>query len=245
MASHFVRWALKAGSIPVHRIPQQTVDEAKSLTERRRSRYLAARMLLAEMMLRVYGIPRLPELAMADNGRPHFADSDLPDFSIAYAGNIVGVLLADEDSYAGLDMEIVRAHSRQTLEQHSRDISTAEKAWINAQADPDEAATQLWTMRQSVLKLTGDRDRGIDSLRLQPSSGRLRSHSFSDIQAISDVETLIIWSCALSPGSEHLNLWEFEADSWTLLRNIPACAQNLGARMLRLTSLPSGKVFGD
>lgn len=245
MASHFARWALNAGMIPVHRISQQAVDAAQFLPERRRSRYLAARILLAEMMLRVYGIPQLPELAIADNGRPHFADSELPDFNIAYAGNIVGVLLADDGGYVGLDMEIVRAHSRQTLERHSRDISTAEKAWINVQTDPDEAATQLWTMRQSVLKLTGDKDRGKASLQLQPASGRLRSHSFSDIQAISDVEPLFIWSCALSPGSEHLNLWEFEADGWTLLRDIPAYAQNLGSRMLRLTSLSPGKASGD
>ncbi len=245
MANHFARWTLSESSIPVHRVSQQTLSEAQCLTDRRHSRYLAARMLLAEMMLRVYGIPQLPALAISSSGRPHFADSSLPDFSIAYAGNIVGVLLADEGGYAGLDMEIIRAHSRQQLEQHSRDISTAEKAWINAQADPDEAATQLWAMRQSIQKLMGDKETGKNSLQLHPASGRLRSRLFSDIQTISDVEPLIIWSCALSPGSEHLNLWEFEADSWTLLRDIPAYAQNLGARMLRLTSLSPGKTPDD
>ncbi|MCK0551565.1 hypothetical protein KFO32_00480 [Pantoea ananatis] len=47
------------------------------------------------------------------NGRPAFADCDLPDFNIACAGNTVGVLLAEARSQVGLDSDIVRALSRQ------------------------------------------------------------------------------------------------------------------------------------
>lgn len=49
-------------------------------------------MLLAELMLRVYGIQQLPELITLSNGRPCFADPNLPDFSIAYAGGQIDVL---------------------------------------------------------------------------------------------------------------------------------------------------------
>lgn len=241
MASHFARWTLTDSSVPEHRLSAQTVDYARAFPERRRTRYLASRTLLAELMWHVYGIAQLPEVITTSTGRPQFADSSLPDFSIGYASNIVAVLLAEEGGRAGLGMEIVRAHSRQTLELHSRDISSGEKAWIRAQADPDEAATQLWALRQSVLKLT-DETSDCSSLQLHPASGRLRSARCPDIEAISDVEALIIWSCALAPASERLHLWEFDGrQNWRRLQDIQTHTHNMGPRTVRLTSLPPEK----
>lgn len=237
MASHFARWTLTDACVPLHRLSQQATETAGTLQERRRMRFLAARMLLAEMLLRLYGIPQLPTIVLSPNGRPYFSDPRLPDFSIAYAGNIIGVLLAGEEDRVGLDMEIVRAHSRQTLEHFSREISPAEKAWVQAQNDPDEAATQLWTLRQSVLKLTDNQEK--ESLRLHPASGRLRSLVLPQIEALSDVEPLIIWSCAHSPGCEKLSLWEVDDSCWKGLQNVQA--QQMGPRALRLSSLPFEK----
>lgn len=243
MASHFARWTLVQSKPRVHRLPLALVESAAGLDDKRRSRFLAARTLLAELLLRIYGINKLPELHTAADGRPAFADPDLPDFSLAYAGNTVGVLLAEEGSRAGLDMEIVRAHSRQTLEHYYNCLSSAETAWIRAQNDELEAATQLWTLRQSILKLTGDGKKGNESLRLHPAAGRLRSACDPDIQAICDVEAVMVWSCALSPGSDRLRLWEFDGlESWESLQDINVLAQNMAPRMLRLTSLPPEKV---
>lgn len=240
MASHFVRWAYARTPAYLQRLPEKVIEDSWNLPERRRTRFLAARVLLAELMLRVYGMQQLPALITTSKGRPCFADSDLPDFSIAYAGNLVGVLLAEEGSRAGLDMEIVRAHSRQTVENQLMCLSSAEKAWINAQHDPIEAATQIWTLRQSVLKLTGEARQDVDSLRLHPASGRLRSGAFPDIQAICDVEPLMVWSCALSPGTQRLRLWEIDADrEWHALRDVEVNKPNMGPRALRLTSMPA------
>jgi len=242
MASHFARWTLVQKKTSVHRLPQALVGNTTGMTEKRRQRYLAARTLLAEMMLRVYGIPQLPEITLTETGRPHFTNPDLPDFSLAYAGNTIGILLAEEGCRAGLDMEIVRAHSRQTLEQYFHSFSSGEKAWINAQNDPSEACTQIWTLRQSILKMTGEGKKGTDVLRLHPASGRLRSSILSDIQAICDVESLMVWSCALSPGTDRLHLWEYDdSEGWSSLQNINAHSLNMEPRTLRLTSLPAEK----
>ncbi|MEN5017497.1 4'-phosphopantetheinyl transferase superfamily protein [Erwinia sp. Eh17-17] len=242
MASHFARWALAQTRTRIHRLPLQIVEHANRFSEKRRTRYLAARTLLAELMLRVYGMPTLPEVITTASGRPCFADPDLPDFSFAYAGSMVGVVLAEEGGRAGLDMEIIRAHSRQTLEHHFECLSSAEKAWINAQNDAVEASTQIWTLRQSILKLTGEGADGMNSLQLHPASGRLRSVSWPDIQALCDVEPLLVWSCALSPGTDRLRLWEYNGDDgWESLGDFNVHAHNLGPRTLRLTSLPAEK----
>lgn len=244
MASHFARWTCIHNNPRINRLSESLIASALSLNERRRTRYLAARTLLAEMMMRIYGISQLPALRTSPAGRPAFEDRELPDFSIAYAGNVIGVLIADEGGRAGLDLEILRVHSRQAQEQHARDTSSAEKAWIQAQSDPDEAAAQLWAIRQSVLKLTGEVESQGDALRLHPASGRLRSLAVPDVQALSDVESLMIWSCALSPESERLHLWEYDGeDGWHLLRKINQNKQESGPRMLRLTSLPPEKAL--
>ncbi|MGB9098569.1 4'-phosphopantetheinyl transferase family protein [Erwinia sp.] len=244
MASHFARRTLIQGSPSVQRLSQNLINFSSTLAEKRRVRFLAARSLLADLMLRVYGLSQLPEMTHSPCGRPRFADPDLPDFSLAYAGNIIGVLLAEEGGRAGLGIEIVRAHSRQTQEQYLQGLSSGERAWINAQNDPSEAVIQLWTLRKSLKKLTDRQEGSSESLRLHPASGRLRSLEFPDIQAVSDVEPLMIWSCALSPGSERLHLWESdEAQSWTRLQDIQVNRPALGQRMLRLTSMPTERVF--
>lgn len=240
MASHFARWALAQSRPKVHRIPQQVIEYASIFNERRRARFLAARTLLAEMMFKIYGIPKLPGMIASSNGRPRFSDPDLPDFSFAYAGNVVGVLLAEEAEHVGLDIEMVRAHSRQTLESHFEYLSSGEKAWINAQNDAIEASTQLWTLRQSILKLTDEGINSEGSLQLHPASGRLRSVNRQDIQALCDVEPLMVWSCALSPGNDRLKLWEYhEDDALEPLREINLHAKNMGPCTLRLTSRPA------
>ncbi|EOS93545.1 phosphopantetheinyl transferase [Erwinia tracheiphila] len=238
MASHFARWTLIDANIPVYRLPYAILDTAQTLMERRQTRYLASHALLAEQMWRVYGFSQLPALATTSNGRPCFSDPYLPDFSIAYAGNIVGVLLAEEQGKAGLDMEIVRSYSRHTREQQSHKFSSGETAWIKAQSDPNEAAIQLRALRQSVLKLTRVKTLENSELQLHPASGRLRLLTSDNIEIISDVEPLIIWACALSAGDGLLHLWEFNGlESWKQLKEIQISARNMEPQMLHLTNL--------
>lgn len=84
MAGHFVRWMGDRGIVAdAMRMPQDVLDQARQLPDRYRGRFLLARLMLAQLMLRVYGISTLPALVTHSNGRPAFADRDLPDFSIA------------------------------------------------------------------------------------------------------------------------------------------------------------------
>ena len=107
MATHFARGILKDGHLLSVRLSSTSHNIARQLPAHRRTRYLASRALLAELLFMLYGISELPEIETQEEGKPYFKDSHLPDFSIAYAGNIVGVALTTEGQ-CGLDMELLR-----------------------------------------------------------------------------------------------------------------------------------------
>lgn len=110
----------------------------------------------AELMFMLYGTLELPEIVYKAKGKPAFRDKNLPSFSIAYAGNMVGVTLTTEGE-CGLDMELQRA-TRGFISPHSVEVpafSSIESLWISKQNDPDEARAQMITLRQSLLKLMG------------------------------------------------------------------------------------------
>ncbi|MGE0972642.1 4'-phosphopantetheinyl transferase family protein [Klebsiella sp. WOUb02] len=190
----------------------------------------------------LYGIRELPEIIREADGRPVFRDSHLPRFSIAYAGNIVGVTLTTEGD-CGLDMELQHA-SRGVHPLHDANryvFNSNENLWINNQHDPDEARAQLVALRRSVLKLTGEAP---VRLQLLPGSGRLRTANLQPIEALCDAETVLVWSIAATPGIGQLKVWEYaSSDGWHTLPNAQARAKEPSARLMRFTSLPVEKAF--
>lgn len=106
----------------------------------------------------------------------------------------------------GPDMELQRAirgfnypHSTDTVR-----FSSNENLWINNQSDPNEARAQLITLRQSVLKLTGDMSNDDPrELQLLPGAGRLKCAHTAQIEAICDAEDVLVWSVAVTPAIEN------------------------------------------
>lgn len=169
MATHFARGILSTGEPLSTRLSAACHQSARLLPTYRQARFCASRSLLAELLFMLYGISELPEIINEANGRPVFSDRQLPRFSIAYTGNIVGVALTTEGD-CGLDMELQRTVRSHDADRHN--FSNNENLWINIQHDPDEARSQLVALRRSVLKLTGEAS---TQLQLLPGSGRLRT----------------------------------------------------------------------
>lgn len=96
MACHFARWTPASAVLDTQRLADEVIAATRTFSVKRRTRFLQGRILLAEMMFYLYGLPTLPPIATTPTGRPCFADHQLPDFSLAYASNTVGVLLSDE-----------------------------------------------------------------------------------------------------------------------------------------------------
>ncbi|MCZ9060215.1 4'-phosphopantetheinyl transferase superfamily protein [Escherichia albertii] len=246
MATHFARGILTEGHLISVRLPSQCHQEARNLPPHRQSRFLASRGLLAELMFMLYGISELPEIDIQNKGKPVFRDSNLPAFSISYAGNMIGVALATEGE-CGLDMELQRA-TRSFHSPHAPDnpiFSSNETLWISKQNDPNEARAQLITLRRSVLKLTGDvlNDDPRD-LQLMPIAGRLKCAHINHVEALCDAEDVLVWSVAATPTIEKLNVWQFDGKlGWKTLPDIHSRANNPTGRLMRFAQLSTVKSF--
>lgn len=244
MATHFARGILTEGHLVSARISSACHQEARKLPEHRRTRFLASRALLAELMFMLYGTSELPDILTQPEGRPVFADPELPRFSIAYTGNIIGVALTTEGD-CGLDMELQHAtrgfHGANPHDDYP--LSSNEKLWVRNQNDPIEARAQLITLRQSI-QLCGCASDDASLLQLLPGSGRLRSAKATLVEALSDAEDVLIWSIAVTPAIERLKIWEFDSQhGWSSLPDVPERANEPAARLMRLTSLPAEKAY--
>ncbi len=241
MATHFARGILTDGQLVSVRLPSSCHDRARTLPEHHRNRYLASRALLAELVFMLYGLSELPEIIIQSTGRPVFADRSLPHFSLAYVGNMVGVAITTS-GLCGLNMALQRAtrgfHSPHAQEQPV--FSSNERLWINNQSDPNEAQSQIVTLRQSVLKMAGQTQDTPGFLQLLPGSGKLRAAQPAPIEVLCDAEDVLIWSVAVSPAIESLKIWEFDTKrGWRGLSDIQTRANNPATRLMRFTSLPA------
>jgi len=239
MATHFARWTINPKFPFSSRLNEECLAFAQQMPEHRRSRFLASRSLLAELLHMLYGIQQLPKIVTTAAGRPHFADTSLMDFSIAYAGNKVGVLVTTEGR-CGLDFEINQSFGNLPSVASASIFRSNESIWINTQKNPGEARAQLRTLHQSAFKLTGREE----SWQLLPGAGRIRTNEQSEIEAISDVEGLLIWGCVVSPAIEKLSLWEFESpQSWHSLWDVKSRYRDPNGSIIRLTSMSSEKAL--
>ncbi|STT82734.1 phosphopantetheinyl transferase [Klebsiella pneumoniae] len=127
MATHFARGILSTGEPLSTRLSAACHQSARLLPTYRQARFCASRSLLAELLFMLYGISELPEIINEANGRPVFSDRQLPRFSIAYTGNIVGVALTTEGD-CGLDMELQRTVRSHDADRHN--FSNNENLWI-------------------------------------------------------------------------------------------------------------------
>nr|WP_113867154.1 hypothetical protein [Brenneria salicis]NMN93364.1 phosphopantetheinyl transferase [Brenneria salicis ATCC 15712 = DSM 30166]RBP61669.1 phosphopantetheinyl transferase [Brenneria salicis ATCC 15712 = DSM 30166]RLM30451.1 hypothetical protein BHG07_10815 [Brenneria salicis ATCC 15712 = DSM 30166] len=235
MTCHFVRWTSTEALPDLQRLSDDLISSTQGFSAKRRERYLKSRALLAEMMFYFFGYPQLLPLLSSPEGRPYFADPILPNFSLGYAGNTIAILLSEE-GLVGMDIEIVHVRSNNQVPAHLQTRTQAEQAWIDAQQDPLEAATQLCTIRQSLLKLPTLNVSRPESLKLHPASGRLRTNSLSEVEVISDIDDYLAWACAHAPTLNRLVIWNYSSDMGMKKTREIIHQQRQSVRYMRLTS---------
>lgn len=99
----------------------------------------------------------------------------------------------------GLDIEVIRARQGGFVTLQQQYLSNTEKVWIARQEDRLEAITQLWAIRQSVLKISGLGNSGLGTLQLQPGVGKLRSSATPQVETLSAIHKDIAWPVVAHP----------------------------------------------
>ena len=70
MACHFARWIPTSTALDTRRLSAEVVAATTAFSIKRRQRFLQGRILLAEMMFYLYGLPTLTPIATPPTGRP-------------------------------------------------------------------------------------------------------------------------------------------------------------------------------
>lgn len=114
----------------------------------------AGRELLARLYREETGQP-LPEIAVADRGKPYFVTGNL-HFSISHTKNHVFCALSDRP--VGLDAE--EMDRKIDLRLGSKILSPSEKERCEAAGDKQAALLKFWVLKEAAAKLSGEGLRG-------------------------------------------------------------------------------------
>ena len=129
---------------------------------------VAAYRLLQRALRQEYGITELPELIHDKNGKPSLAGHPDIHVSLSHCRDAAACVVSDKP--IGIDIETMDHFSPEVAQ---RVMSEEEMCHIMASSDPATAFTRLWTMKESLFKLTGD-DQGGDIARMLDDAGRYR-----------------------------------------------------------------------
>lgn len=119
-----------------------------------RNGHEAGRELLARLYREETG-EALPEIAIADRGKPYFVNCPW-HFSISHTKNHVFCALSDRP--VGLDAE--EKGRKVDFRLADRILSESEKRRFDAAADKQAALLRLWVLKEAAAKLTGEGLRG-------------------------------------------------------------------------------------
>ena len=118
--------------------------------ERDRKLSLAVYLLLCKGLKEEYGITEPPVFEFGDHGKPILVDYPDIHFNMSHCREAAVCVIAPHS--VGIDAESIRQYDRQLIE---RTMKVAERHNIENSLHPEEDFIRLWTMKESVLKLTG------------------------------------------------------------------------------------------
>ena len=129
------------------RVSVQRRDKAlryHSETQRRES--VAAYLLLCRLLSEEYGIEAYPTFDEATNGKPFLADYPHIHFNLSHTRGVA-------DAPVGIDVERIRRYNDILAR---RVLSEKEYGLLCNAAEKNVEFIRMWTMKESLLKLTGE-----------------------------------------------------------------------------------------
>ncbi|OTQ73365.1 MULTISPECIES: 4'-phosphopantetheinyl transferase superfamily protein [unclassified Gilliamella] len=129
----------------------QIINDAESLSGSRKKQFLVCRSILASLLKQYCHIDSLPPIIIGDNSRPCFLQHNLPDFNISHSKDWVAVAIS-LNGRVGIDIEVARQR-KNYLNVAESIFANDEYQWMLKQRDTLTAFWQLWTLKESALKL--------------------------------------------------------------------------------------------
>lgn len=126
---------------------------AKVLHQRReidRKLSVASYLLLIHALHKKFSLSS-PTIAYTDKGKPYLLDYPDIHFNISHCP--LGCVCAVSDKPVGVDIQDMRPFSQDIA---NRCCSTEELLRLRQSADPAACFTQMWAMKESYLKMTGE-----------------------------------------------------------------------------------------
>ena len=133
-------------------LPQQRREKAMNyrfLADRKRS--VKAYMLLWDGLRQDFDLTEAPVFCFEEHGKPFLRDHPEIYFNLSHTGNAVLCALGRQP--VGVDIEMIE---RGGYERLLSVFSDAEQAEITQAEHPEIRFTELWTRKESFIKLTGD-----------------------------------------------------------------------------------------
>ena len=111
----------------------------------------AAYLLLCEGLQKEYGITEKPLFSYGPHGKPALRDYPHIHFNLSHCRD--AVVCAISDKPVGIDVESV-SHYKESVARYT--MNQQEMEQILQAERPDVMFTRLWTMKEAVLKLSGE-----------------------------------------------------------------------------------------
>ena len=109
-----------------------------------------AYLMLKRALHEEYGITGNPRFKYGEHGKPLLADYPDIHFSLSHCREAVACVVSDRP--VGIDVESIGRY-REPLAAYT--MSETERAAIAAAPSPEAAFTRLWTMKEALLKCSG------------------------------------------------------------------------------------------
>ena len=119
--------------------------------EQGRRQSAAAYLLLCQGLLLEHGLSEPPTFCYGEHGKPAIVGHPDICFNLSHCRS--AAICAVSDRPVGIDIESIREY-RESLVRYT--MNETEVQQIEQSARPDVAFIQLWTMKESLLKLSGD-----------------------------------------------------------------------------------------
>lgn len=111
---------------------------------------VAAFLLLQQALRLEFGIEHVPQFSYGPNGKPYLAEYPEIHFNLSHCREAAACVVATHP--VGIDVECIDHYDKELLPHTMND---AEQRLIINSPRPDIAFIRLWTMKESLLKLTG------------------------------------------------------------------------------------------